>query len=172
MVSSYTATTPYASIEFSVESTRIFGMVHFKDLTNVSAIHIHSDLPGAPILVWLATSPQWERGVAQTTPLANYPCCLTPNSQKCSLLSPYWVPYTQDCSYSCFPFDVSIEMCGQQTLCPWQTQHFIFNIHGYDFQSMSSMGCPTSLKPGASLLSQVVAQPIPPHAQSYLNKRS
>lgn len=72
----FRAVSPYGSVEYKVMLDQsIKGRVIFNDLVNVSACHIHSNTTEEPIIVWLATSKAWSRGIAQATPAANAPCC-------------------------------------------------------------------------------------------------
>jgi len=154
----YTSTTLYANIEFAIDKNRIYGMIHFRDLKEVSAIHIHTNSKGQPILIWLATSPEWEHGIAQATPLSNAPICYQSSTQNCSLVSPYWVPYTKDCSHTSFPFDMIIDLCDSSY--QWQSQSFLFNVHGYQFGHVLH-GCSNGLKPSAALLAQAKVKYTP-----------
>jgi hypothetical protein len=57
------------------------------NIPGLSAAHLHSSVKGkpGPILHWLGTSRAWANGVAQNTPISNYPCC---NNSRCTLAAP------------------------------------------------------------------------------------
>jgi hypothetical protein len=144
------AKTPYVDVEWTISKNKIFGNAIFKDLSNVSAIHIHSNLTNMPILVWLATSREWENGVAQATPLNNSPCCFVNYNNKCSLTAPYNVPNTKYSSFTNFNFCVELNACNPQE-CDWKTVDFLVNVHGYDFGRVDN-GCPNNLEPSAAMI--------------------
>lgn len=156
MSPTYIAQTPYGVCTYQqLSNGTLKGSIQFTDLSGVSAVHIHSAASGNPILVWLATSCQWEAGVAQTTPLANAPCCARGSSNpNCSLKAPPGTPYTKRASYTTFSFCVPLpEGCTGET-CPWTSEGTLLNFHGYDFQYMKK-GCPSSGTPGADMILSV-----------------
>jgi hypothetical protein len=161
-MATYSATSTYGYCQYTVLADQTLeGFVTFYDLTTVSAAHIHSAVDGEPILVWLATSKQWETGVAQATPLANCPCCVPGkcSNPTCSLQSPPGTPRTKRSSRTTCHFKVSPPVCGITDasgcgICPWVSQGTVLNFHGYDFQYVKN-GCPTGGSPGADMLESV-----------------
>ena len=127
------------------------------DRSPVSAVHIHSAATGNPILVWLATSHEWENGVAQAAPLANAPCCVPgkkTTNPTCSLQSPSGTPLTKCSSFSKYSFCISKPVDCEGESCPWTREGTLLNFHGYQFQTVIN-GCPTKGTPGADLLVSV-----------------
>lgn len=152
----YSSKSKYVDLVWDVYDNKICGYAYFKDLSEVSAIHIHSNLPTMPILVWIASSQEWENGVAQATPLSNAPCCFIRKGDDlqtlCSLKSPYHVPNTKFSSFTSSSFCVELEPCLSKD-CDWKKNDFVINVHGYNFASVGKSGCPDSLKPGADVIS-------------------
>ena len=83
----FSVTAKCADVTFKANDDVMYVNIKYKDLTGLSAIHIHvsnNGMPG-PILAWLGTSEAWQRGVAQNTPGSNSPCC-SKNNPKCNNL--------------------------------------------------------------------------------------
>jgi len=152
-MSKYRAESPYGVSEYTVlPDQSIEGYIRFYNLEGVSACHIHSAAGGNPILVWLATSKEWENGVAQGTPGANSPCC-TPGKSGCNLKAPPCTPQTKSSSNKYFKFKVKPSQCVGGS-CPWISSGTLLNFHGYKFQQVVN-GCLTAGSPGADMISSV-----------------
>lgn len=127
----YTANSKYYNIDFTVYKHRIYGTIYFNNLINVSAIHIHSSMKGEPILIWLASSPEWN---IHTSKLSNAPCCLK-NVKECNLISPYKVPDTKNSSFIIYHFDHKININDScKNKCEWYKYPLIVNTHGYNLE--------------------------------------
>jgi hypothetical protein len=152
-MSIYRAVSPYGESEYKVlPDQSIEGYIKFKNLEGVSASHIHSAAGNNPILVWLATSKEWEQGVAQGTPGSNAPCC-TPGKKGCTLGAPPCTPQSKNSSFKIFRFKVQPTSCVGGT-CPWISEGTLLNFHGYNFQKVVN-GCLTQGTPGADMISSV-----------------
>jgi hypothetical protein len=161
-MTTYSATGTYGYCQYTVlPDQTLEGFINFYDLRTLSAIHIHSAIDGNPILVWLATSKQWQTGVAQATPLANCPCC-TPgcSNPTCSLIAPPCTPRTATRSFTTYRFKVSPSSCNNTGTdpacgtCPWISQGTLLNFHGKDFQYVKN-GCPSAGSPGADMIESI-----------------
>lgn len=149
----YRAESPYGVAEYRVlPDQSIEGFIRFGNLTGVSACHIHSAAGNNPILVWLASSPEWENGVAQGTPGANSPCC-QPGQKGCTILAPRGTPCSKTSSGQTFRFAARPTQCPGGT-CPWISEGTLLNFHGYQFQQVVN-GCMTGGSPGADMISSV-----------------
>lgn len=152
-----------ADVSFKANDTVMYINIKYKNLSGVSAIHIHvndNGMPG-PILAWLGTSEAWQRGVAQNTPGSNSPCC-TKNNPKCNLVAPAGTPFlTKDMEGTERDF-VFYKQCGT-TKCkaklPWISQGTLLDSHGYNFQQMIN-GVLTSQPPGADMLENLLFTPV------------
>ena len=152
-MSIYRAISTYGESEYKVlPDQSIEGYIKFKNLEGVSACHIHSAAGNNPILVWLATSKEWEQGVAQGTPGSNAPCCV-PGKKGCTLGAPPCTPESKNSSFKIFRFKVQPSSCVGGT-CPWISQGTLLNFHGYNFQKVVN-GCLTEGTPGADMISSV-----------------
>ena len=80
---SFQVTANCADVTFKANDTVMYINIKYKDLTGISAIHIHVNNNGMPgqILAWLGTTEAWQRGVAQNTAGSNSPCCSKNNPQ-------------------------------------------------------------------------------------------
>jgi hypothetical protein len=149
----FKASTKYANVEFttSYDEQTLYIVVNYKDLTGVSAIHIHTNNNGYPgqILAWLGTSKEWQQGVAQNTPGANSPCG-TENNPLCTFAAPYGTPYINDLSNTTRKFTVTNNNSKQ---CPWIKNGTFLDVHGFNFQKVIN-GQLTNEKPGADIISQ------------------
>jgi len=159
---SFSATNTYATVHIQETSDNYIIQAVFTDLlnNNVAAVHIHSNVGGAPgpILAWLLTSPQWQDGTLQQTPGKNSPCCNTAAGSRCSLVAP---PGTMMVSSAVpnrvYTFRASKKYCGSS--CPGITMGSPFAflvIHGGNFQTVSN-GC---LSVGQPQLDVLVATPL------------
>jgi len=135
----YIAENEYASCEFSIEEddTLLIRCI-FHSIDGVSAIHIHSAAPPNPILAWLATSVQWENGVAQTSFQSNLPCCSNVNGL-CNLQAPAGTPLVDEIELDViYEYRVQrpVEFCISTSvapLCPWTSKGTLLNVHGTNF---------------------------------------
>jgi hypothetical protein len=145
----------YADVEFttSEDGDTIFINVNYKDLTGVSAIHIHTNNHGSPgpILAWLGTSNEWQHGVAQNTPGSNMPCC-SANNKLCTLAAPNSTPYISNLSNTVHTFTVTNAKCKD---CPWLENGTFLDVHGFNFQQVVN-GKLTNEKPGADIISNTL----------------
>lgn len=155
----YRAVSQYGICEYQVSANQtLSGFIQFNSLQGVSAVHIHSAVDGEPILVWLATSREWNEGVAQGTPGANAPCC-SPCKAGCNLIAPSCTPLTKYSSnqrfYFCVPIPVAcLDAASNGGTCPWISQGTVLNFHGYNFQQVHN-GCLTPGTPGADMIESV-----------------
>jgi hypothetical protein len=156
----FKSSSKYADVEFttSYDAKTLHIKVYFKDLTGVSAIHIHVNnkgMPG-PILAWLGTTKEWNLGVAQNTPGSNSPCCAK-NNPLCTLAAPKSTPNINNLSNSVMNFTVSNENCDNS--CPWIENGALLDVHGFNFQKVIN-GKLTSEKPGADMISNTLFTPV------------
>ena len=144
--------------------------IKYKNLSGVSAIHIHVNDKGkpGPVLAWLGTTIQWQRGVAQTAQGGNSPCC-TKTNPMCILASPpnIGTPFlTRELENTERSFVFENEYVGmgcQQSStevlascavrCPWISNGVLLDIHGFNFQENIN-GKLTDKKPGADIIYQ------------------
>lgn len=120
----------------------------------IGAIHLHKNKEGVPgpIIQWLATTPEWEHGVAQNTPLSNSPCC---SNRMCTLNAPHGTPCVRNMIGYTIEFDYPFLSCDCQGLDCDISENFSENflvVYGKNFQQVKN-GCPTSVQPGLDLLS-------------------
>ena len=151
----FKSTSKFADVEFttSQDAQTIYITVNYKDLTGVSAIHIHTNnngMPG-PILAWLGTSHEWQHGVAQNTPGSNAPCC-TEDNPLCTLAAPKSTPYVNSLSNTTRTFTVTNKTCKG---CPWIENGTLLDVHGFNFQKVLN-GQLTTEKPGADMISNTL----------------
>ena len=148
----FTANSKYADVVFTADSSakQIKIDVHYKNLTGVSAIHIHvsnNGMPG-PVLAWLATSDAWTNGVAQNVQGANGDCCTLLNPQ-CTLVAPSSTPHVSSLSNTKRTFIVS----KPNNNCEWLTKGTLLDIHGPNFQQKIN-GKLTKGVPGMDIIAQ------------------
>ena len=145
----------YADVEFTAsdDGNTLFINVNYKDLTGVSAIHIHTNNNGSPgpILAWLGTTNEWQHGVAQNTPGSNSPCCSI-NNPLCTLAAPNSTPYINNLSNTVQTFTVTNMNCKD---CPWLENGTFLDVHGFNFQKVIN-GKLTNEKPGADIISNTL----------------
>lgn len=110
----------------------------FKNLDNISAIHIHSDNGNSkPIIAWLCTSTEWENGTLQNTPGSNYPGCSS-NNKLCSLNSPNGTPNIKDIQNKTKTYTFTNNGFCDKSI--FDTNKFILAVHGKNFQKINN-GC-------------------------------
>lgn len=129
---------------------------------DLSAIHIHKNIendgmgsPG-PIIVWLATSDEWQNGVSQLTPLTQEPCC---SNRNCNAVAPPKTPNISQLvgktSYFSYPFTVT-KQCHKS--CKLNSSSFVKNwlvIHGKKFKTIND-ACQTSkFDPGLDIMNAI-----------------
>lgn len=138
--------------------------VKYKNLEGVSALHIHVNKNGSPgpVLAWLGTTKEWQRGVAQTAKNGNAPCC-TKNNPNCTLASPENIgtPYIQEIMVNTEKTFVVYNDCGKSGKCPWIKNGTLLDIHGFNFQQKID-GQLTDGKPGADIIYQSKFNQISP----------
>ena len=151
----FSASSPYADVVFFGNNSRMYINIKYKNLSGVSAIHIHVNNKGkpGPVLAWMGTTIQWQRGVAQTNPNGNSPCC-TKNNPLCILASPpnIGTPYLSshlENTEKTFVF-YNEYVNGS---CPWINNGTLLDIHGFNFQENIN-GKLTDKKPGADIIYQ------------------
>lgn len=143
----FQSSTKYADVEFNTsdDSQTIYITVQYKDLTKVSAIHIHTNDNGSPgpIIAWLGTSQEWQQGVVQNTPGKNSPCGSDKNHLS-TLAAPQGTPYIDNLANSTRTFTVTNKT---SKLCPWIGNGTVLVVHGFNFQKVIN-GQLTSEPPG------------------------
>lgn len=149
----FISTCKYADVEYetSQDAETIFITVKYKDLTGVSAIHIHvnnNGMPG-PILAWLGTTDEWQQGITQNTPGTNSPCC-NENNPLCTLVAPSGTPNINNLSNSLMKYTVKNNYCNKG--CPWIEAGTLLDVHGFNFQKVINCQL-TKEKPGLDLIS-------------------
>jgi hypothetical protein len=151
----FSATSPYADVVFMGNDSVMYINVKYKKLSGVSALHIHVNNKGSPgpVLAWLGTTIQWQRGVAQTAHGANSPCC-TKTNPMCILASPpnIGTPYLSsqlENTEKTFVFYNEFVGIG----CPWINNGTLLDIHGFNFQENID-GKLTDKKPGPDIIFQ------------------
>jgi hypothetical protein len=152
----YSATSPYADVTFKGNDKVLYVTVKYKNLKGVSALHIHVNKNGSPgpVLAWLGTTKEWQRGVAQTAKNGNAPCC-TKNNPDCILASPENIgtPYLTEIMTNTERTFVIHNECGKSGKCPWIKNGTLLDIHGFNFQENID-GQLTDKKPGADIIYQ------------------
>jgi hypothetical protein len=150
----FKSSSKYADVEFttSEDAKTIYVKVQYKDLTGVSAIHIHVNNNGkpGPILAWLGTTNEWQLGVAQNTPGSNAPCCSKYN-RLCTLAAPESTPKINNLSNSVMEFTFR-NYCCNGTACPWIENGTLLDVHGFNFKKVIN-GKLTSEPAGADIIS-------------------
>jgi hypothetical protein len=152
----FVSSSKYADVEYntSSDSNTLYITVNYKDLTGVSAIHIHVNNNGSPgpVLAWLGTTAEWQSGVAQNTPGGNSPCCNIIN-KLCTLAAPDNTPNITELSNTTMTFTVKNPLCNKS--CPWINNGTLLDVHGFNFQKVID-GNLTSEPPGADIISNTV----------------
>ena len=176
----FEAQSPYVDVTFIAAPqapNTLYIRATFRDLSAVSAAHIHTNYQGAsgPIIVWLATSPEWQHGVLQNTPLTNstpsYACCVVPPkatglgcrtapsavpSDMCTLVAPPGTPDVSGLGGKTMYYVVQKNVCDS---CPWVSDGTFLDVHGKNFQQI--YGCRVvGTTPGLDMLASVPFQPV------------
>ena len=150
----FMASSKYADVEYktSNDAKTLYITVKYKDLTGVSAAHIHVNNNGSPgqILAWLGTTPQWQQGVLQNTPGKNAPCCFNKKNPFCTLAAPSDTPDINELSNTVMNFTVTNNSCNSG--CPWIENGTLLDFHGFNFQQIINCKL-TNEKPGLDLIS-------------------
>ena len=151
----YKASSPHADVIFATNENEDTINIHvtYKDLTGISAIHIHVNDNGKPaqIIAWLGTTVEWQRGVAQNTPGSNLPCCVKANPM-CNLAAPSGTPYLSDLQNSQRSF--TVKKCDLGKGCPWLENGVLLDLHGFHFQQIVD-GVKTNEAPGADIVESI-----------------
>ena len=148
----FKASSKYADVSFKTSSDgqSINIIANYKDLTGVSAVHIHNNDNGSPgqIIAWLGTTDEWQTGVEQNTPGKNSPCC-TVGDPLAKLAAPNGTPNILTLSNTTMTFDIKNSQCN--TKCPWIKNGTFLVIHGFNFQRVKN-GELTNGKPGIDVI--------------------
>jgi hypothetical protein len=132
--STFKASTKYADASYTIsaDGETLYITINYKDLKDVSAVHIHTNNNGSPgpIIAWLGTTDEWQQGVTQNTPGKNSPCCNV-NNPLCTLAAPMGTPLIQELTNSVRTFTIT-NSCSKD--CPWIENGTLLVIHGYNFQ--------------------------------------
>ena len=175
----FEAQSPYVDVTFFTvpqAPNTLYIRATFRDLSTVSAAHIHTNYQGAsgPIIVWLATSPEWQHGVLQNTPLTNstpsYACCFVyPKARElgcraapsdappdtCTLVAPTGTPDVSRVGRTTVYYVAPKNVCEA---CPWINDDTFLDVHGKNFQQI--YGCRVvGTSPGLDMLASVPFQP-------------
>jgi len=152
----YYATSPYADVRFKANDHVMYITVKYKKLKGASAIHIHLNNNGTPgpVLAWLGTSKEWQRGVVQTTVNGNSPCC-TKDNINCAMASPdnIGTPYLNEINENSDKTFVVYNESVSPGKCAWIKNGTMLDIHGFNFQQKIN-GKLTNAKPGADIIYQ------------------
>jgi hypothetical protein len=152
--SEFKAATKYADASYTIsaDGNTLYVTVNYKNLKDVSAVHIHTNNNGSPgpIIAWLGTTEEWQQGVTQNTPGKNSPCCNV-NNPLCTLAAPIDTPLIQELTNSVRTFTVT-NTCGKD--CPWIENGTLLVIHGYNFQRVVN-GKLTKEAPGIDPIAHV-----------------
>ena len=152
----FTASSKYADVSYitSENTDTLTIQVNYKDLTGVSAIHIHVNDNGSPgpVLAWLGTTPEWQNGTVQNTPGTNIPC-FNVNNRLCNLIAPENTPLISNLSNNTMVFTVKKNFCEGGCKCPWIKNGTLLDVHGFNFQKYNN-GVPSKEKPGADIIDQ------------------
>lgn len=159
----YFAQTSGVKIAMSCDGFTCKGVMSVSaDVKNtLSAIHIHKNINGqaGPITIWLATSPEWENGVVQNTPLANSPCC---NNRMCTANAPPGTPLIKNIAGKTIPFEFDFRSNNCKLAKCDFLENFdksFLNVHGKKFQQVIN-GCPTKDKPGLDTTGSVMLKQL------------
>jgi len=160
---SFQVTAKCADVTFKANDTVMYINVKYKDLTGISAIHIHVNNNGMPgqILAWLGTTEAWQRGVAQNKPGSNSPCC-NKNNPKCNLVAPQGTPFLTKGMEGTERDFVFYKQCGTSkctATLPWISKGTLLDSHGFNFQQLIN-GVLTNQAPGADMLENIPFTPI------------
>ena len=175
----FQAQSPYVDVTFIAvpQTPTLYIRATFRNLSTVSAAHIHTNYQGAsgPIIAWLATSPEWQHGVLQNTPLTNstpsYACCVVapkatglgcraaPSaapSDMCTLAAPPGTPDVSGLGGKNVYYVIQKNVCDS---CPWVSDGTFLDVHGKNFQQI--YGCRVvGTTPGLDMLASVPFRPV------------
>jgi len=160
----YVAKSKYAAVSYAVDSSSDAIRIHakFRDLTGVSAIHIHTNDNGkpGPIIAWLATTSEWKSGVFQNTPGNNAPCCGSHNPMCCLAGPADSTPLIQSVANTEMDYVVKNDFCKASAAnkCPWINNGTILVVHGFNFQRVEN-GCLTDAPAGIDPLQAIPFAP-------------
>lgn len=152
-----------ADVTFKANDTVMYINIKYKDLTGISAIHIHvnnNGMPG-PILAWLGTTEAWQRGVAQNALGSNSPSC-TRNNPKCNLVAPEGTPFLTKAMEGTERNFTFYKQCGTSkcnATLPWISKGTLLDSHGFNFQQLIN-GVLTNQAPGADMLENILFTPV------------
>lgn len=150
------ASSKYADVTYTTSENAdiLIINVNYKDLSGVSAIHIHVNDNGkpGPILAWLGTTLEWNSGTVQNTPGTNLPCH-SKNNKLCNLIAPPETPLISELYNVKKTYIIKKEQCDNNCSCPWINNGTLLDIHGFNFQKFIN-GIPTEQKPGADVIDQ------------------
>jgi hypothetical protein len=152
-----------ADVTFKANDTVMYINIKYKDLTGISAIHIHvnnNGMPG-PILAWLGTTEAWQRGVAQNALGSNSPSC-TRNNPKCNLVAPEGTPFLTKAMEGTERNFTFYKQCGTakcNATLPWISKGTLLDSHGFNFQQLIN-GVLTNQAPGADMLENILFTPV------------
>ena len=160
---SFQVTANCADVTFKANDTVMYINIKYKDLTGISAIHIHVNNNGMPgqILAWLGTTEAWQRGVAQNTAGSNSPCC-TKNNPKCNLVAPEGTPFLTKAMEGTERDFTFYKQCGTSkcnATLPWISKGTLLDSHGFNFQQLIN-GVLTNQPPGADMLENILFTPV------------
>ena len=144
----YASSSNGISVVFTfTDNNTVEGIIQFPNHTELSAAHIHKNVDGkpGPILIWLATSDEWEAGVAQQTPLANSPCCANAfnGNPNCTANAPPGTYNLNKVAGMTLPFktNLNINSCNYGNCSPLDDFDLnLLNVHGKNFQYIQN-GC-------------------------------
>lgn len=160
----YKANSKYAEVKyFASKSGNLYIEAKFFDVSQISGIHIHTNYQGSsgPIIAWLATTPEWQHGITQNTPLTNstpsYTCnvfdnCKKENNNMCTLVAPEKTPHMKNLSYTTQYYKIHKKVCKS---CPWISDGTFLDIHGKNFQQLYDCGV-VGTKPGIDMLKSIL----------------
>ena len=159
----FSVTAKCADVTFKANDDVMYVNIKYKDLTGISAIHIHVNNNGMPgqILAWLGTTEAWQRGVAQNTPGSNSPCC-TKNNPKCNLVAPEGTPFLTTAMEGTERDFTFYKQCGTakcNATLPWISKGTLLDSHGFNFQQLID-GVLTNQAPGADMLENLPFTPV------------
>ena len=129
--------------------------IKYKNLSGVSAIHIHANDNGSPgpILGWLGTTKQWQNGVKQNTHGSNSPCCIK-NNPNCLLIAPNGTPFLSKKMENIEQSFIFYKKCGTSKCksdCMWIKNGSFLVVHGFKFQQLEN-GVLTKGTPGLDVI--------------------
>ena len=177
----YEAVSSYMKVTFvsAVQApNNLYVRADFYDVSSISGAHIHTNYNNnaGPIIVWLATSEEWQHGVLQNTPLTNttasYACCRScalktcrsccqrsstrSSPNMCTLIAPPGTPDARRLSYQTVYYIAQKTTCGS---CPWINDGTFLDVHGKQFQQVYDCTV-VGTTPGVDMVDQVAFQAV------------